>query len=96
MLMFLFRRTGDGLSNAQPAQAASSSAAGSQGEGVDVLLAWQAASPLDESPCRGYSHLYGVRLQVCWHAACAASVAQVSTGLCPRCRVTRQHGCAVS
>ncbi len=37
---------------------------------MDMLLAWEAASPLDDSPCRGYSHLYGLRLQVCWLTAC--------------------------
>jgi len=41
---------------------------------VDVLLAWEAASPLDDSPCRGYSHLYGLRLQVCWRVACNATI----------------------
>ena len=66
--------TGDSVSPAQPALAASSSTAGSSRDGVDVLLAWEAASPLDESPCRGYSHLYGLRLQVRWRAARAAAV----------------------
>ena len=31
---------------------------------ADLLLAWRAASPLDDTPCLGFTHLYGVRLQV--------------------------------
>ena len=29
-----------------------------------LVLAWSAASPLDERPHRGFTHLYGVRLKV--------------------------------
>jgi hypothetical protein len=33
-------------------------------DATGLVLAWSAASPLDSTPRRGFSHLYGVRLQV--------------------------------
>ena len=65
MLMLLACAVGGSLSTAEPASAATSAVEGGGADGVDLLLAWEAASPLDDSPCRGYSHLYGLRLQVC-------------------------------
>ncbi len=55
---------GGGASSAEVRSAPSAAGPNSAAEGVDLLLAWEAASPLDDAPCRGYSHLYGMRPQV--------------------------------
>lgn len=38
--------------------------AASGGDATGLVLAWSAASPLDDVPRRGFTHLYGVRLKV--------------------------------
>lgn len=36
----------------------------SDANATGLVLAWSAASPLDDTPRRGFTHLYGVRLRV--------------------------------
>ena len=77
--MKLLSVAGGGASPADVRPSASAADPGGPADGVDLLLAWEAASPLDDAPCRGYSHLYGMRPQV---GSCPQH--KCSEGYCPR------------
>lgn len=44
--------------------AADPGSGGGGAESTGLVLAWSAASPLDDRPHRGFAHLYAVRLKV--------------------------------